>query len=490
MDTDIAGGISAPSSRYGQVQVHFTTNSPDVELPEGRRQLLVPTNVRRYGLSQILNSEAMLDTPSPIPFDFLINGTFLRTTLEEYLSANGVSSETTLNLQYVRSLIPPLFEASFEHDDWVSCVDVLSNGSVAGTWDSKVTAGQERILSGSYDGLLRVWNKSGQTIATSPSSSAGGHTSSIKSAKFISPTQIASSGLDHTIRIWNYNEAEDHFSGELKPVLELYGHKGGGVESIDVHGPSNRILSASSDRSIGLWTTLKDSAPAANPALLRSSTKRRKLTTSTSTPQRGPLSMITSHTAPVTAAIFNPLDSTVAYSASQDHTVRTFDLTTSKLVDTRTTSHPLLSLTALPGISSQLLAAGTSARHITLLDPRVSAQSTQVMTLRGHKNMIPSLCQDPESNYGLVSGSYDGTCRVWDLRSSRSGTKDEGNGLVGEAVYVIERQSQKSGKRPVGGEGIKVFGVAWDKEVGIVSGSEDRMVQINRGRGVTKPDNP
>ncbi len=299
---------------------------------------LLLLDVRRYGLSQILNSEAMLDTPSPIPFDFLINGTFLRTTLEEYLSANGVSSETTLNLQYVRSLIPPLFEASFEHDDWVSCVDVLSNGSVAGTWDSKVTAGQERILSGSYAGLLRVWNKSGQTIATSPSSSAGGHTSSIKSAKFISPTQIASSGLDHTIRIWNYNEAEDHFSGELKPVLELYGHKGGGVESIDVHGPSNRILSASSDRSIGLWTTLKDSAPAANPALLRSSTKRRKLTTSTSTPPRGPLSIITSHTAPVTAAIFNPLDSTVAYSASQDHTVRTFDLTTTKLVDTRTTS--------------------------------------------------------------------------------------------------------------------------------------------------------
>jgi ribosome biogenesis protein YTM1 len=433
----------------------------------------------------------MLDTPSPIPFDFLINGTFLRTTLEDYLTANGLSSETTLNLQYVRSLIPPLFEASFEHDDWVSCVDILSGSSRGGSWDGNdVVAGQERILSGSYDGLLRLWNKSGQTIATSASSSAGGHTSSIKSAKFISPTQIASSSLDRTIRIWKYTEADDHFSGELKPVLELYGHKGG-VDSIDVHGPSNRILSASTDGSIGLWTTLKNSAPAADAALLTSgpTAKRRKLTTSTSTPQRGPLSMLYSHTAPATATIFNPLDSTVAYSASQDHTVRTFDLTTSTLVDTRTTSHPLLSLTALPGISTQLLAAGTSARHITLLDPRISAQSTQVMTLRGHTNKIISLCQDPESNYGLVSGSHDGTCRVWDLRSSRAGTKDEGNGLVGEAVYVVERESHKNGKRPVGGEGIKVFGVAWDKEVGIVSGGEDKMVQINRGKGVTRPDN-
>ena len=430
----------------------------------------------------------MLDTPAPIPFDFLINGTFLRTTLEEYLTTNGLSSETTLNLQYVRSLIPPLYEASFEHDDWVSCVDILSGNSWGG---NAVPLGQERIISGSYDGLLRIWNKSGQAISTSVSSSAGGHTSSIKAAKFISPIQVASAGLDRTIRVWKYTEAEDHFSAELKPTLELYGHKGS-VDMISVHGSSNRILSGSSDGTIGLWTTLKASAPEVNPALLTSAptAKRRKLTTSTSTPQRGPLSLISSHNGPVSSVIFNPLDPTVAYSASQDHTIRTFDLTTSALVDTRTTSHPLLSLSALPGISTQLLAAGTSARHITLLDPRISAASTQVMTLRGHTNKIVSLSPDPESNYGLVSGSHDGTCRVWDLRSSRQGTKDEGGGLVGEAVYVVERESRKGdGKRPVGGEGVKVFGVAWDKDVGIVSAGEDKMVQVNRGRGVTRQEN-
>jgi ribosome biogenesis protein YTM1 len=418
----------------------------------------------------------MLDTPAPIPFDFLINGTFLRTTVEEYLTANGLSSESTLNLQYVRSLIPPLYEASFEHDDWVSSIDLLSGNSV--------TLGQERILSGSYDGLLRVWNKSGQIIATSPGSSAGGHTSSIKTASFISPTQIASAGMDFTVRTWKYSEADDHFSGTLKPTLELYGHRGY-INSIATHAGSSRILSASSDGKIGVWSTSKDAGPAVSQTLLPSS-KRRK--TSTSTPQRGPLSMIDSHTAPVQAVIFNPVDASVAYSASLDHSIRTIDLTTSSLVDTRTTSHPLISLSALPGISHQLLAAGTTARHITLLDPRVSARSTQVMTLRGHTNMVSSIAQDPESNYGLVSGSHDGTCRVWDLRSSRSGTKDEGGGVVGEAVYVIERESAKGAKRPVGGEGVKVFSVKWDREIGIVSAGEDKMVQVNRGRGVTRPD--
>jgi ribosome biogenesis protein YTM1 len=59
---------------------------------------------------------------------------------------------------------------------------------------------------------------------------------------------------------------------------------------------------------------------------------------------------------------------------------------------------------------------------------------------------------------------------------------------VGEAIYVIDRETNQEGKRPVGGEGLKVFGVQWDKEVGIVSGGEDKMVQINRGRGITKGD--
>jgi ribosome biogenesis protein YTM1 len=57
---------------------------------------------------------------------------------------------------------------------------------------------------------------------------------------------------------------------------------------------------------------------------------------------------------------------------------------------------------------------------------------------------------------------------------------------VGEAMYVIERENREGAKRPVGGEGVKVFGVVWDKEVGIVSAGEDKRVQINRGKGVTK----
>jgi ribosome biogenesis protein len=53
----------------------------------------------------------MLATAAPVPFDFLINGSFLRSTIQEYMAANGIQAETTLTLQYVRATLPPSREA-------------------------------------------------------------------------------------------------------------------------------------------------------------------------------------------------------------------------------------------------------------------------------------------------------------------------------------------------------------------------------------------
>ncbi|KAJ5655380.1 hypothetical protein N7507_007330 [Penicillium longicatenatum] len=470
-----------------QVRVQLMSKQEDIALPENTGPILVPTGLRRYALSTLVNN--LLSSEKPIPFEFLINGTFLRTSIDEYLTANGISSETTLEIEYVRALIPPLHIASFEHDDWVSATDVLSEASPAASWASgaKFSKGQERILSGSYDGLLRIWNMSSEIIATSIGPTDGGHTSSIKAAKFVSPNQIASAGLDRTVRLWKYTEDASDFTGKITPQLELYGHKSG-IESLAVHASSNRLLTGSSDNNVGFWSTKKADAPAAPESLLPSSSarnvKRRKLnaTISVSTPQRGPLALMSGHTGTVSAAIFDAKDSTVGYSASWDHSLRTWDLVTAALVDTRTTSHSLLSLEHLP--EHNLLAAGTAARHITLIDPRASATTVAAMTLRGHTNAVVSLARDPHSAYGLISGSHDGTCRIWDIRS----TKTDKDGVVGESVYSITRKSlEEEGKaesKRVGGEGVKVFSVCWDPTVGIVSAGEDKRIQINRGEGV------
>jgi ribosome biogenesis protein YTM1 len=46
-------------------------------------------------------------------------------------------------------------------------------------------------------------------------------------------------------------------------------------------------------------------------------------------------------------------------------------------------------------------------------------------------------------------------------------------------VYVIERASEKGAKQEQGSEST-VYSVAWDEEVGVVSGGKDKMLQINR----------
>ncbi|EXJ81366.1 ribosome biogenesis protein ytm1 [Capronia epimyces CBS 606.96] len=452
-------------SQNTQVRVRLTTRDTDLALDDAA-PILIPTSFRRYALSTLVNS--LLGSEKSIPLEFLINGKYLRTTVDEYLADNGLSVETTLTVEYVRARIPPQYLTSFEHDDWVSDVDVLSGQS-------------PRILSASYDGHLRVWNTSSQVLATSPGVAHGGHGSFIKSAKFISPNQIVSGSFDRTLRLWKYTEEQDGFSASLTPQLELYGHKSS-VDSVCPHPGSGRILSGSADHSIGFWSTRKADAPAAPEAQVpRSRTKdgkRRKLS-ETSLPQRGPLALMQQHTGPVSGVIFDSNDSTVGYSSSWDQTVRTWDLVTASLVDTRTTSSALFCVEHMPSL--HLIAAGSISRVIKLIDPRASAATVAAMTLKGHKNSVVSLARDPSNDYTLVSASHDGTCRVWDVRS----TQQEKEGAVGHSLYTLPRASLEGKASSAVGEGLKVFAVCWHNEVGILSAGEDKVVQINRGNDET-----
>lgn len=426
------------------------------------------TALTRHKLSTLVNELLHRDDGSRIPFDILINGEFLRTTIDEFLTKNGINAESTLDVEYTRALVPPLNVTSFEHDDWVSAVDVLSG----------VQSGQERILSASYDGLLRVWNTSGDVLATSEAPNNGGRITSLKTAQWLSEKKMVAAGLDNTVRVYKY----DDDARTITTALELFNHRWG-VEDVAVHAPSSRILSASSDTTISLFSSNAKENPVAPANFLPSSTaasnKRQKLSKPDRTvPARGALATFSGHTSPVSSVIFKPDDATVAYSASHDHTLKTWDLPTQSCVDTRTTGHSLLSLCAIP--SRNLLATGTSARHITLVDPRASATQISVMTLRGHKNGVVSLDTDPSSEYNLASASHDGTVQIWDLRNVSTGGQI-GEGMTGESVYTIYRQGRESAKSH--GEGAKVFSVRWDSAVGIVSGGEDKRVQINRALG-------
>lgn len=68
-----------------------------------------------------------LESKSDFDFDFLINGEFLRVTLEKHLQQADISTETVVELEYVERHPAPKPEDSLNHDDWVSCVQASKN---------------------------------------------------------------------------------------------------------------------------------------------------------------------------------------------------------------------------------------------------------------------------------------------------------------------------------------------------------------------------
>ncbi|OLL22640.1 Ribosome biogenesis protein ytm1 [Neolecta irregularis DAH-3] len=385
-----------------QVQVKFTTRHADLKVDQV--PILVPLELKRYGLSEVVNH--LLASETPIPFEFLIDGELLKMSLANYLTAKGLSTESVISLEYVKSIIPPLFHSSYLHDDWVSSVHVSG----------------QHILTGSYDNIARLWDFSGNVVCTFK-----GHNRPIKAVKILDGVYLTAS-MDRSIRVWETTSCR----------LELVGHKGP-IEDID--SIDEKVISACADGMVRVWGISTEYE-------------------SKSMIQREPLDLLQGHSGPISGIKFS-CDSSIIYSCSWDHTLRTWDITTSQQTQLTQTPSPLLCLSYLSTLN--LVATGTSTRSIFLHDPRSASIATH--TLSGHINMISGLSASPESGYMLVSSSLDSTCKIWDVRAPTG------------SLYSIKRET---------GWG-QVFCVDW-KEIGIVSGGQDTAVQINRGRNLTNDE--
>lgn len=439
-----------------QVKIKFFTKEQDESLHVSETPLYVPIGLKRYGLSEIVN-HLLENNETVIPFDFLIDGKLLRISLEEYLVKNGLSNETFLSLEYTRAVLPPSYLASFNNNDWISSIDSIK------------FPGNSKILSGSYDGIVRIYNMSGTV-----EKQFTGHSGSIRDTKWISPTRLVSSGNDRQIRLWKNKEAQIQDEDEEDPeegttIAILEGHKGP-VVSLSVDQATNRILSASYDGDIGFWSTNHKEMSSIQPmeydsnVLSTSSKKRRKMAVQDATlRRRSPLAILQGHKQPVEDLCFDKNDSTVGYSVSQDHTIKTWDLVTSRCVDTRSTGFSLLSILQIP--SKHVLITGSSARHINIHDPRVNASETELINekLLGHTNFVVGLSECPYNDNMFALASHDGMVKVWDIRANKP-------------LYTITREEKV--KNP------KIFDVHWDTDIGIISGGSDKKLQINKGSNI------
>lgn len=114
-----------------KVSINLYTRNPAHAIPQST--YLIPADWRRFQLSElinkVINTAAGESAGTPTPFDFIIEGELLRTTLNDWVKNRlGGSTESVINVEYIQSLLPPKQLESFPQDDWVSGVSVQRPG--------------------------------------------------------------------------------------------------------------------------------------------------------------------------------------------------------------------------------------------------------------------------------------------------------------------------------------------------------------------------
>ncbi|GAA5965099.1 hypothetical protein JCM3765_004856 [Sporobolomyces pararoseus] len=460
----------ASTSEERQIAIRLSTKDSAYSIPPAK--FLVPASWRRYQLSELINK--VLENDSPIPFDFLIDQTLLRTSLGSYCQQTNTSEEIVLDVEFLPSTLPPQLDSTVPAEDWVSDVDLNVPGA---------------ILSASYAGTLSL-----QSTAAANPTTFSGHDLSVLSTCYIhQPVNgvkdgkklVASGGMDRVARVWEYETPSlsltDLDSTQVSAPKTLYTlslHQAP-VSSVRSRSPllasssssSNvapHLITAGWDGLIGVWDLNKGvNEEEALGDMERIKKKRRKSTTSNEvTKNKTPMSVLRGHTNKVSRALFDRNDASVAYSAGWDHSVRVWDLEHGIEKENKASDKVHLDLTQLS--TPSLLLTGSTDRLLSLFDLRTSSLSSISLSLSGHTAPVSSVASHPTNGLMFVSASYDSTVKVWDARSPK------------QALFSLD-MPQKEGKE-VGAEKDKILCVDWDGER-IVAGGEGARVATWRVSG-------
>ncbi|KAJ6567905.1 WD40-repeat-containing domain protein [Mycena vulgaris] len=314
-----------------------------------------------------------------------------------------------------------------------------------------------RIVSGSYDNTVRVWDAETQTQIGAP---LEGHTSWVQSVAF-SPdgTRIVSGSGDNTVRVWDA-ETQTQIGAPLE------GHTSW-VQSVAFSPDGTRIVSGSDDNTVRVWDA------------------------ETQTQIRAPLE---GHTSWVQSVAFSP-DGTRIVSGSGDNTVRVWDAETQTQIGAPLEGHTSWVQSVAFSPDGTRIVSGSHDNTVRVWDAETQTQIGA--PLKGHTNSVQSVAFSPDGTR-IVSGSRDNTVRVWDAETqTQIGAPLEGHtswvqsvafspdgtrivsGSDDNTVCVWDAETQTQIGAPLEGHTNWVLSVAFSPDgTRIVSGSGDNTVRV------------
>ncbi|HYV47513.1 MAG TPA: TIR domain-containing protein [Myxococcaceae bacterium] len=271
----------------------------------------------------------------------------------------------------------------------------------------------QRLLSGSYDRSLKVWDAaSGECLLT-----LSGHSSPVRACAWSPDGQHLLSGSDdRSLKVW------DAASGEC--LLTLSGHSNP-VRACAWSPDGQRLLSGSDDRSLKVWDA------ASGECLLT----------------------LSGHSRSVTACAWGS-DGKRFLSGSHDRSLKVWDATSGKCLLTLSGHSSLVSACAWSPDCKRLL-SGSDDGSLRVWD---AASGECLLILLGHSSSVSACAWSPDGQH-LLSGSPDRSLKVWDAATGECLT------LSGHSNWVTACAWSPDGKRLLSGS--RDYSVrVWDADSG------------------------
>ncbi|MBI1914769.1 MAG: protein kinase [Planctomycetes bacterium] len=323
------------------------------------------------------------------------------------------------------------------------------------------SADGQRIVSGSYDDTLKVWDaQTGQQVLT-----LKGHTGPVSSVAFSADgKRIVSGSGDQTVKVWDAHTGQE--------ALTLKGHTGP-VSSVAFAADGKRIASGSVDQTVKVWDA---------------QTGQETLT-------------LKGHTSPVYSVSFSPDGKRIA-SGSFDGMVKVWEAQTGQEALTLKGHTNWVASVAFSADGKRIV-SGSYDQTVRVWDAHTGQET---LILKGHTFWVTSVAFSADGKR-IVSGSADSTVKVWEAHSGQEHLTLKGHTFpvmsvaLGHTLEVTSVAFSADGKRIASASHDQTVKV-WDAQTGqelrtlkghtfwvngvafsadgkrIASGSYDKMVRV------------
>ncbi|KAG8793289.1 POC1 centriolar protein A [Ceratobasidium sp. 428] len=361
--------------------------------------------------------------------------TISRSTPHLYVSALAFapsSSGIVLRAQKCFTKLLTIVEGA--EKDWTPCLRTISVSSE--TRSTAYSPDGRRIVSGSQDGKVRIWDAEIGDAVLDPLT---GHSSEVLSVAF-SPDGhwIVSGSDDKTIRVW------DAEAGRARGD-PLRGHEGS-VHSVAFSPNGCQIASASTDKTVCTWDTETGQS----------------------------ILVLSGHSDWVWSVAFSP-DGRRLVSGSSDYTLRIWDAETGASVLEPLLGHSGTVIAVAFSPDGHHIVSGSADNSVRIWD--ATTGQPLLGPLLGHSSHINSVAFSANSQF-IVSGSGDNTVRIWDAQTGAAASLP----LDGHSGSVISVAFSSDGSRVVSGSMDKTMRI-WDVVGGSISGRTQESTQHNGHSG-------